>query len=109
MDAFTAILQAALLVYKFPHSGYPKIFVPFLKPRNTIYNTHKSQGVGVLFEVPYCATSVYKSTNDFWPQLLPMMLERFGMMCLMIYIWPLLSTRIQKEAQKYLFAQAYPP
>ena len=57
--------MTALLVYKFLLSGYPKYFVPFLKPRHSVYNTHKSQAVGVLFEVPYFATSVCKSAKHF--------------------------------------------
>ena len=34
------IFKTASLVYKFPHSGYPKYFVPFLKPRHSVSITH---------------------------------------------------------------------
>ena len=34
-----SIFNIALLVYKFLHSGYPKYFVPFSKPRHSVYNT----------------------------------------------------------------------
>ena len=47
----------------FQQSGYPIYFVPFLKPKNSVYKTHKSQANGVLLEVPDFATSVYKSTK----------------------------------------------
>ena len=38
-----SIFKIALLVYKFLHSGYPKYFVPFLKPRHSVYNTLKAK------------------------------------------------------------------
>ena len=60
-----SIFKTALLVYKFLQSGYSKYFVPFLKPRHMVYNTHKSQADGVLLEVQHFATSVYKSTKHF--------------------------------------------
>ena len=41
------------------------IFVPFLKPRHSVYNTCKSQAGGVFLEVPYFAPSVYKSSKYF--------------------------------------------
>ena len=52
-------------MYKFLRGGYQKYIVPFLKPRHSVYNTHKSQADGVLLEVPHFATSVYKSTKHF--------------------------------------------
>ena len=38
---YCTIFKTLLLVYKFQHSGYPKYFVPFLKPRHSVYNTSK--------------------------------------------------------------------
>ena len=55
----------ALLVYKLLHSGYPKYFSPFLKPRQSVFNTRKSQADGVFLEVPHFATSIYKSSKHF--------------------------------------------
>ena len=46
-------------------SGYPKYFVPFLKPRHSVYKTGKSQADGVFLEVPHFAISVYKSAKHF--------------------------------------------
>ena len=46
-----SIFKTALLVYKFLHCGYPKYFAPFLKPRQSVYNTRKSQAGGVF---PLC-------------------------------------------------------
>ena len=60
-----SIFKTALLVYKFLHSGYPKYFVPFLKPRHSVYNTRKSQADGVFLGVPHFAPSVYKSSKHF--------------------------------------------
>ena len=54
----------ACLVYKFLHSGHPKYFEPFLKPRCSVYRTRSSQSDGVLLEVPHCA-SIYKSKKHF--------------------------------------------
>ena len=48
-----------LLVNKFLHSSYPKYFVPFLKPRHSVYNTSKIQAAGVVLEIPHFTTSVY--------------------------------------------------
>ena len=52
-----------LLVCKFLHSGYLKYFAAFLKPRQSVYKTRKSQADGVFLEVPHFATSIYKSSN----------------------------------------------
>ena len=60
-----SIFKTTLLVYKFLHSGYPKYFSPFLKSRPSVCNTHKSQTDGVFLEVPYFATSIYKSSKHF--------------------------------------------
>ena len=68
------------------------MLAPLLKPRDSVYNTRKSQADGVLLEVPHFATSVYKSTKHIslsfaydapkiWNDLLAMMM----------YVWPLLS------------------
>ena len=65
-----SIFKTTLLVYKLLHSGYPKYFVPSLKPRHSVYKTCKSQAGGLFLEVPHFATSVYKSTKHYaWPQL----------------------------------------
>ena len=54
----------ALLVYKFLHSGHPKYFELFLKPKESVYRTRRSQSDGVLLKVPHIA-SIYKSQKDF--------------------------------------------
>ena len=46
------------------HSGYPKYFEPFLKPRHNVHRTRRSQSDSVLLEVPYFA-SIYKSKKYF--------------------------------------------
>ena len=60
-----SIFKTALLVYKFLNFGHPKYFAPFFKPRQSVYNTHKSQADGVFLEVPHFATSIYKSSKHF--------------------------------------------
>ena len=62
---YRSIFKTALLVYKILYCGYPKYFAPFLKPRQSSYNTHKSQADGVFLEVPHFATSIYKSSEHF--------------------------------------------
>ena len=57
-----SIFKVALLVYKFLHSGHPKYFEPFLKPRHSMYRTRRSQSQGVLLEVLHFA-SIYKTKN----------------------------------------------
>ena len=51
-----SIFKTALLVYKFLNCGHPKYFAPFLKSRQSVYNTHKSQADGAFLEVPHFAT-----------------------------------------------------
>ena len=58
-----SIFKVALLVYKFLHSGHPKYFEPFLKPRHSMYRMRRSQSQGVLLEVPHFA-SIYKPKNN---------------------------------------------
>ena len=59
-----SVFKTALLVYKFLHSGHPKYFEPFIKPRHSVYRTCRSQSEGVLLEVPHFA-SIYKSKKHF--------------------------------------------
>ena len=60
-----SIFKTALLVYKFLNCGQPRYFAPFLKPRQSVYNTRKSQADGVFLEIPHFATSLYKSSKYF--------------------------------------------
>ena len=53
-------LRLLCLFCKFLHSGNPKYFEPFLIPRHSAYNTHRSQSDGIYLEVPHFA-SVFKS------------------------------------------------
>ena len=59
-----SIFKVAVLVYKFLHSGHPKYFEPFLKPRHSMNRMRRSQSQGVLLEVPHFA-SIYKSKKQF--------------------------------------------
>ena len=69
-----------------------------LKPRQSVYNTGKSPADGVFLEVSHFATSVYKSTRIL-PSSLLMMLQRFGMICLMMYVRPLFFTYLERSSK----------
>ena len=99
-----SIFTTALLVYKFLNCDHPKYFAPFLKPRQSVYNTRKSKADGVFLEVPHFATSLYKSSMHFFASALLMILQRFGRICLM----PSLHS-FRSKLKTYLFAKAYPP
>ena len=102
-----SIFKVALLVYKFLHSGHPKYFEPFFKPRHSMYRTRRSQSQGVLLEVPHFA-SIYKSK------------KHFGLS--FAYDAPIIwndlpndvrsakfLTSFRKKLKTYLFEKAYPP
>ena len=61
---YCSIFKTAVLVCKFLHSGNPKYFEPFLIPRHSTYNIHRSQSDGMFLEVPQFA-SVFKSRKHF--------------------------------------------
>ena len=85
-----SIFNTVSLVYKFLHIGYLKYFVPFLKPRHSVNNTHKTKLMVCCFRshtlpLQYLSLSILASA-------LLMMLQRFGMICLVMYVQPLLFT-----------------
>ena len=97
-----SIFKTALLVYKFLNCGQPRYFAPFLKPRQSVYNTRRSQAEA------HFATSLYKSS------------KHFGLS--FAYdapkIWNDLPDDVRsatslhsfrRKLKAYLFAQAYPP
>ena len=51
----------------------------------------------------------YISLLSILASVLLMTLQRFGMIYLMMYFWPLLSTHSKCLLKTYIFAQAYPP
>ena len=102
-----SVFKTALLVYKFLHSGHPKYFEPFLKPRHSVYRTRRSQSDGVLLEVPHCA-SIYKSKKHFglsfaydapriWNDLPDDVRSAKSL------------SSFRKKLKTYLFENAYPP
>ena len=62
---FSVSICTALLVYNFLQSGYPKYVKPLLKPKHSVYNTHRDQADGAVLEVTHLASSVFKSTKPF--------------------------------------------
>ena len=89
------VFKTALVVYKLLHS-YPNILYVSLN-LDVVSITCSSQTDGVFPEVPHFTPSVYKSTNHFFPSALLMMLQRFGMICLMMYVRQLLSTHSERS------------
>ena len=96
-----------MLVYKFLYSGNPKYFEPFLIPRHSAYNTHRSQSDGMFLEVPHFA-SVFKSQKHFGHSF------AFGVP----KIWNDLPYEVcsanslasfRSKLKLYLFGKAYPP
>ena len=61
---YRSIFKTAVLVYEFLDIGNPKYFEPFLIPRHSEYNTHRSQSDGMFLEVPDFA-SVFKCRKYF--------------------------------------------
>ena len=96
-----------LLVYKFLHSGCPKYFAPFLQPRQSVYNTHKSQADGVFLEVPHFSTSIYMSSKHFGLSFACDAPETWNNLPDVHLVTLLHSFR--RKLITYLFAQAYPP
>ena len=103
-----SIFKTALLMYKFLNCGQPRYFAPFLKPKQSVYNTRKSQADGVFLEIPHFATSLCKSS------------KHFGLS--FAYdapkIWNDLPDDVRsatslhsfrRKLKAYLFAQVYPP
>ena len=88
-----SVFKTALLVYKFLHSGHPKYFELFLKPRHSVYRTRRSQSDGVLLEVPHCAYDAPRIWNDLPDD---------------VHSAKSLSS-FRKKLKTYLFEKAYPP
>ena len=102
-----SVFKMALLVYKFLHSGHPKYFEPFLKPRHSVYRMRRSQSEGVLLEVPHFA-SIYKSKKHFGLSFAydaPMIWNDLPVV--VCSAKSLFSFR--NKLKTYLFEKAYPP
>ena len=102
-----SVFKTALLVYKFLHSGNPKYFEPFLKPRSSVYRTRSSQSDGVLLEVPHCA-SIYKSKKHFGHSFAYDATRIWNDLPGDVRSAKSLSS-FRKKLKTYLFEKAYPP
>ena len=95
---YNSLFKTALLVYKFLHSGYPKylylslnldiVFITQLKAKLTVYSL-RSHTLPLQYTI---LLSILASS-------LRMMLQRFGMICLMMYARPLLTTHSEKSSK----------
>ena len=70
-----------------------------------VFITCKSQADGVFLMAPHFTTSVYKyiSLLSILASALLMMLQRFGMICLMMYVRPLLSILSERSISTITF------
>ena len=87
-----------LLVYKFLHNGYSKYFVLLLKSRHCVYNAHKAK-LMVCSLRSHSLPLQYISLPSILSSAFIMMLKSFGMICLMMYIWPLLFTHSERSSK----------
>ena len=85
-------------MYKFLHRGYPKYFAPFLKPRHTIYNTRKTKLMVCSLRC-HTLPLQYISPLSILASALLLMLQRFGMICLMMYVQPPLFTNSERSSK----------
>ena len=103
-----SIFKTALLVYKFLNCGHPKYFAPFLKHRQRVYNTHKSQADGVFLYIPHFATSIYKSSKHFGLSFAYDTPKIWNDLPDDVHSATSLQS-FRRKLKTYLFAQAYPP
>ena len=96
-----SIFRTSLLVYKFLHCGYPKYFAPFIKPRQIVYNTCKTKLMVCFLSSPTLPLQ-YISLLSILASVLLVMHQRFGMICLMMYVPPLLSTHPEGSSKPSL-------
>ena len=92
-----SIFETALLVYKFLHKGHPK-YLHLSLNLDTVSITHVKAKLMVCSLRSHTLPLQYMSPLNILASALLMMLQRFGMICLMMYV-QLFSPLIQKEAQ----------
>ena len=93
-----SIFKTALLVYKFLHSSYLKYFEPFLNPDKVSITRAKAKLMVCSLRSPTLPLQCLSLLSILASALL-MMLQRFGMICLMIYVRPLLSTHSEGSSK----------
>ena len=93
-----SIFKATLQVYKFLNRGYPKYFAPFLIPRHS-FITHVKAKLMVCPLSPSFCPFQYISPLCILASALLLLLQRFGRICLMMYIQPLLSTHSERSSK----------
>ena len=90
-----SIFKTALLVYKFLHSGYPKYFYLSLN-LDVVFITHVKANLMVCCLRSHTLSLQYISLLSVLASALLMMLQRYAMTFLMIYLQPLLSTHSER-------------
>ena len=85
-----------------------RYFAPFLKPRQSVYNTRKSQADGVFLEIPHFATSLYKSSKHFGLSFAYDTPKIWNNLPDDVHSATYLHS-FRRKLKVYLFAQAYPP
>ena len=93
-----SIFKTALLVYKFLHCGHPKYFAPFLKPRQMSLTHTKAKLMVCSLRSPTLPFQ-YISLLSILTSVLLMTLQIFGLICLMMYVRPRLSTHLEGSSK----------
>ena len=93
-----SIFKTALLVYKFLHSGYPKYLYLSLN-LDIVSITHVKAKLMVCSLRSHTLPLQYMSPLSILVSALLMMLQRFGMNCLMMYVRALFSTPSERSSK----------
>ena len=93
-----SIFKTALLVYKFLNCGQPRYFAPFLSP-DKVSTTHAKAKLMVCSLRSPTSPPHYISLLSILASALLMTLQRFRMICLMMYVRPLLSTHSEGSSK----------
>ena len=105
ISRYLVFSKTVILVYKFLQSD-----LSFLKPRNCVYNTHRSQEYSVVLQGPNLSPHQYLSLLlAFSPLALHVMLQRFGVIFLTMYFSATSLYLFSKKLETFHFAKAYPP
>ena len=99
----------ATLIYKFPHSGFPRYFAPYLSSYSSYYSTRRSQSSGII-------SSIFLSFQTSTSLFIYLFCNSFTFDALTIWnafsdeIWASPSlVSFRKQLETCLYTKAYPP
>ena len=102
------VFNAAKLVYKFLHTGFPKYFAPYLSSYSSSYSTRRSQSVGNFLIIPKFYVSVHKSVKKFSNSLAFDAPTVWNALPDEIHASPSLAS-FRKQLKTFLYTKAYIP